>query len=102
VEVHRPGVGSLPDGVLTAECPTPARLRLRPAIEVLKPVHPDASLDRVLLFLPDALHKKKHISAASSIGLFAEQLRSKAERFGGVFHHATRLGKPMLSICSRS
>ncbi|QJD59590.1 tRNA (guanosine(46)-N7)-methyltransferase TrmB [Pseudomonas sp. gcc21] len=87
VEVHRPGVGSLLNGVLNAGL---SNLRVFDcdAIEVLDKTIPDASLDRVLLFFPDPWHKKKHNKRRIVQLAFAEKLRLKLKP-GGVFHMAT-------------
>lgn len=87
VEVHRPGVGSLLNGVLNAGV---GNLRVFDcdAIEVLNTCIADASLDRVLLFFPDPWHKKKHNKRRIVQLAFAEALRSKL-KVGGVFHMAT-------------
>lgn len=87
VEVHRPGVGSLLNGVLNAGL---SNLRVFDcdAIEVLDKTIPDASLDRVLLFFPDPWHKKKHNKRRIVQLAFAEKLRHKLKP-GGVFHMAT-------------
>ncbi|WP_150304838.1 tRNA (guanosine(46)-N7)-methyltransferase TrmB [Pseudomonas saliphila] len=87
VEVHRPGVGSLLNGVLNAGL---SNLRVFDcdAIEVLDKTIPDASLDRVLLFFPDPWHKKKHNKRRIVQLDFAEKLRQKLKP-GGVFHMAT-------------
>ncbi len=87
VEVHRPGVGSLLNGVLT-EGVTNLRVFDCDAIEVLNQCIPDASLDRMLLFFPDPWHKKKHNKRRIVQPAFAEKLRPKL-KVGGIFHMAT-------------
>ena len=87
VEVHRPGVGSLLNGVLNAGIDN-LRVFDCDAIEVLNTCIADASLDRVLLFFPDPWHKKKHNKRRIVQLAFAEALRSKL-KVGGVFHMAT-------------
>jgi tRNA (guanine-N7-)-methyltransferase len=87
VEVHRPGVGSLLNGVLTTGIDN-LRVFDCDAIEVMNECIPDGSLDRLLLFFPDPWHKKKHNKRRIVQLAFAEQLRSKL-KIGGVFHMAT-------------
>ncbi|SDT05409.1 tRNA (guanine-N(7)-)-methyltransferase [Halopseudomonas xinjiangensis] len=87
VEVHRPGVGSLLNGVLNAGVDN-IRVFDCDAIEVLNRCIPDGSLDRVLLFFPDPWHKKKHNKRRIVQLAFAEALRQKL-KVGGVFHMAT-------------
>ena len=87
VEVHRPGVGSLLNGVLNAGIDN-LRVFDCDAIEVLARCIPDGSLDRVLLFFPDPWHKKKHNKRRIVQLAFAEALRQKL-KVGGVFHMAT-------------
>ncbi|HCP04441.1 MAG TPA: tRNA (guanosine(46)-N7)-methyltransferase TrmB, partial [Pseudomonas sp.] len=59
IEVHRPGVGALLNGLLTSGLSN-VRVFDCDAIEVLNRCIPDGSLDRLLLFFPDPWHKKKH------------------------------------------
>lgn len=87
IEVHRPGVGALLNGVLNAGV---SNLRVYDcdAIEVLDRAIPDASLDRLLLFFPDPWHKKKHNKRRIVQPAFVEQVRGKL-KVGGVLHMAT-------------
>lgn len=87
VEVHRPGVGSLLNGVLNAGLEN-VRVFDCDAIEVLDRCIPDASLDRLLLFFPDPWHKKKHNKRRIVQLEFAERVRRKLKP-GGVLHMAT-------------
>lgn len=87
VEVHRPGVGSLLNGVLNAGLEN-VRVFDCDAIEVLDRCIPDASLDRLLLFFPDPWHKKKHNKRRIVQLEFAERVRGKLKP-GGVLHMAT-------------
>jgi len=59
VEVHRPGVGALLNGVLTQGL-TNLRVYDCDAIEVLNRCIADNSLDRLMLFFPDPWHKARH------------------------------------------
>jgi tRNA (guanine-N7-)-methyltransferase len=83
VEVHRPGVGALLNGVLTQGL---SNLRVYDcdAIEVLKRCIADASLDRLLLFFPDPWHKSRHHKRRIVQPAFAELVRCTA--------HGNRLG----------
>ena len=58
VEVHRPGVGALLNGVLTQGL-TNLRVYDCDAIEVLNRCIADNSLDRLMLFFPDPWHKSR-------------------------------------------
>jgi len=59
VEVHRPGVGALLNGVLTQGLKN-LRVYDCDAIEVLNRCVADNSLDRLMLFFPDPWHKARH------------------------------------------
>ena len=87
IEVHRPGVGALLNGVLNAGLHN-VRVYDCDAIEVLNQSIPDGSLDRLLLFFPDPWHKKKHNKLRIVEPAFAELVRRKL-RIGGVLHMAT-------------
>jgi tRNA (guanine-N7-)-methyltransferase len=87
VEVHRPGVGALLNGVL-AQGLTNLRVYDCDAIEVLKRCIADASLDRLLLFFPDPWHKSRHHKRRIVQPAFAELVRTKLKP-GGVLHMAT-------------
>ena len=87
IEVHRPGVGALLNGVLNAGLQN-VRVYDCDAIEVLNQAIPDGSLDRLLLFFPDPWHKKKHNKRRIVQPAFAELVRRKL-RIGGVLHMAT-------------
>eukprot|EP01132_Coremiostelium_polycephalum_P022022 gene22022-26133_t len=73
VEVHRPGVGALLNGVLT---------------QVLNRCIADNSLDRLMLFFPDPWHKSRHHKRRIVQASFAELVRSKL-KVGGILHMAT-------------
>lgn len=87
VEVHKPGVGALLNGVLAQEL-TNVRVYSCDALEVLKQAVPDASLARVLLFFPDPWHKSRHHKRRIVQPAFAELVRKKL-MLGGVLHMAT-------------
>jgi tRNA (guanine-N7-)-methyltransferase len=87
VEVHRPGVGALLNGVL-AQGLKNVRVFDCDAIEVLKRCVADASLDRLLLFFPDPWHKSRHHKRRIVQPAFAELVRSKL-KLGGILHMAT-------------
>ncbi|MCP1619084.1 tRNA (guanine-N(7)-)-methyltransferase [Pseudomonas sp. SLBN-26] len=87
VEVHRPGVGALLNGMLTQNIDN-IRVYTCDALEVLRDCVADASLDRVLLFFPDPWHKARHHKRRIVQPSFAELVRSKL-KVGGVLHMAT-------------
>ena len=87
VEVHRPGVGALLNGLLMQNSSN-VRVFSCDAIEVLNQCIPDASLDRLMLFFPDPWHKAKHNKRRIVQPAFAELVRSKL-KIGGVLHMAT-------------
>ena len=101
IEVHRPGVGALLNGVLNAGLNN-LRVYDCDAIEVLNQAIPDASLDRLLLFFPDPWHKKKHNKRRIVQPAFAELVRRKL-KVGGVLHMATdweHYAEQMLEVMS--
>ena len=87
VEVHRPGVGNL---LLQIEQLGLNNLRVinDDAVDVLKQMIADDSLDAVYLFFADPWHKKKHHKRRIVQKEFVELLRKKLKT-GGVFHMAT-------------
>ncbi|MET1080405.1 MAG: tRNA (guanosine(46)-N7)-methyltransferase TrmB [Pseudomonas sp.] len=87
VEVHRPGVGALLNGLLTQNL---SNVRVYPcdAMEVLRSCLGAASLDRLLLFFPDPWHKARHHKRRLVQPAFAQLVREKL-KIGGVFHMAT-------------
>lgn len=87
VEVHRPGVGALLNGVLTQNLSN-LRVYSFDAMEVLRDCIADASLDRVLLFFPDPWHKARHNKRRIVRPEFAQLVRQKL-KVGGVLHMAT-------------
>ncbi|MEH6493593.1 tRNA (guanosine(46)-N7)-methyltransferase TrmB [Halopseudomonas sp.] len=101
IEVHRPGVGSLLNGLVTSGTDN-VRVFDCDAIEVLKQCIADSSLDRLLLFFPDPWHKKKHNKRRIVQPSFAELVRSKLKP-GGVLHMATdweHYAEQMLEVMS--
>jgi tRNA (guanine-N7-)-methyltransferase len=87
VEVHRPGVGALLNGLMTQNLSN-MRVYSCDALDVLRHCVADASLDRVLLFFPDPWHKAKHNKRRIVQPAFAELVRQKL-KVGGVLHMAT-------------
>ncbi|SDI26842.1 tRNA (guanine-N7-)-methyltransferase [Pseudomonas panipatensis] len=87
VEVHRPGVGALLNGML-AQNLSNIRVYSCDALEVLRDCVADASLDRVLLFFPDPWHKARHHKRRIVQPAWAELVRQKL-KVGGVLHMAT-------------
>jgi tRNA (guanine-N7-)-methyltransferase len=87
VEVHRPGVGALLNGLMTHNLSN-TRVYSCDALDVLRNCVADASLDRVLLFFPDPWHKAKHNKRRIVQASFAELVRQKL-KVGGVLHMAT-------------
>ena len=87
VEVHRPGVGALLNGVLTQGL-TNLRVYDCDAIEVLNRCIADNSLDRLMLFFPYPWHKSRHHKRRIVQASFAELVRSKL-KVGGILHMAT-------------
>ena len=87
VEVHRPGVGALLNGMLTQNLSN-IRVYSWDAIEVLRDCVADNSLDRLLLFFPDPWHKARHHKRRIVQPAWAQLVRQKL-KVGGVLHMAT-------------
>lgn len=87
VEVHKPGVGALLNGLMTQNLGN-VRVYSCDALEVLRNCVADASLDRLLLFFPDPWHKSRHHKRRIVQPAFAELVRRKL-KIGGVLHMAT-------------
>lgn len=87
VEVHRPGVGALLNGMLRGDVGN-VRVYSCDAMDVLRQCVADNSLDRVLLFFPDPWHKSKHHKRRIVNPVFAELIRQKLKP-GGILHMAT-------------
>lgn len=101
VEVHRPGVGALLNGLLTQNLSN-VRVYSCDALEVLRDCVADASLDRLLLFFPDPWHKTRHHKRRIVQPAFAELVRQKL-KVGGVLHMATdweQYAEHMLEVLS--
>lgn len=87
IEVHTPGVGSLLKQVSEREL-TNIRVIQYDAVEVLKHMIGDASLDGVHIFFPDPWHKKRHHKRRLIQQDFARLLSYKLKP-GGYLHVAT-------------
>lgn len=87
VEVHRPGVGALLNGMLTDSVDN-VRIYSCDAIEVLNQCVADESLDRLLLFFPDPWHKSRHHKRRIVQPAFAALVHKKLKQ-GGIMHMAT-------------
>lgn len=87
IEVHRPGVGSLLNQLQQHNL-TNVRVMCHDAIEVLKHMIPDHSLERVLLFFPDPWHKTKHHKRRIVQPAFLDLISTKLTHLG-MFHSAT-------------
>jgi tRNA (guanine-N7-)-methyltransferase len=87
VEVHTPGVGSLCKQVAERELGN-VRIICHDAVEVVRDMLPEASLDGVHIFFPDPWHKKRHhkrrLIQLPFVTLLARRLKS-----GGYLHCAT-------------
>ena len=87
VEVHTPGVGSLLKQVSERRL-TNVRVIQHDAVEVLKHMIADESLDGVHIFFPDPWHKKRHHKRRLIQQASTELLSQKLKR-GGYLHVAT-------------
>jgi len=87
IEVHTPGVGSLLKQVSEREL-TNVRVIQHDAVEVLKYMISDASLDGVHIFFPDPWHKKRHHKRRLIQQDFVRLLSHKLKP-GGYLHVAT-------------
>ena len=87
IEVHRPGVGNL---LLQIEKLDLNNLRVmsEDAVDVLKKMIADESLDAVYLFFADPWHKTRHYKRRIVQEEFVQLLRNKL-KVNGVFHMAT-------------
>lgn len=102
IEVHRPGVGSTLTR-LHEEQLTNLRVINHDAVEVLKHLFADNSLDGVYLFFPDPWHKKKHQKRRIVQTPFV-QLIHRCIKPGGHFHIATdwqHYAKHIMGVVSR-
>ena len=87
VEVHAPGVGSLLKQIGEMELKN-LRIIQHDAVEVLKHMIADASLDGVHIFFPDPWHKKRHHKRRLIQAEFVKLLCSKLKA-GAYIHVAT-------------
>lgn len=87
IEVHTPGVGSLLKQVSERRL-TNVRVVQHDAVEVLKSMIADGSLDGVHIFFPDPWHKKRHHKRRLIQQGFVELLSNKLKP-GGCLHVAT-------------
>lgn len=87
VEVHRPGVGALLNGLLGQELGN-VRVYSCDALDVLRQCIADNSLDRVLLYFPDPWHKSRHHKRRIVNEKFAALVCQKLKP-GGILHMAT-------------
>lgn len=87
VEVHTPGVGSLLKLVQALSLGN-VRVIQHDAVEVLREMIPDGSLDGVHIFFPDPWHKKRHHKRRLIQAGFVELLCRKLKP-GGYLHVAT-------------
>jgi len=103
VEVHRPGVGNI---LLQIEQHSLSNLRVinHDAVDVLKNMVPDESLDAVYLFFADPWHKKRHHKRRIVQDDFVKLLRNKL-KVNGIFHMATdweHYAKHMLKVMNQA
>ena len=87
IEVHEPGVGHCLNNIHQAAISN-ARLMKHDAVDVLRTMIPEASLDAVFLFFPDPWHKKRHHKRRIVNSEF-RQLILKVLKPEGVLHMAT-------------
>ena len=87
IEVHTPGVGSLLRHIQAGNLEN-VRVVQHDAVDVLRHMIPDASLDGVHIFFPDPWHKKRHhkrrLIQADFVALLVGKLK-----VGGYLHVAT-------------
>jgi len=87
IEVHRPGVGRLMNGLAEAGVDN-VRLYNHDAVEVLEREIADGSLAEARIYFPDPWHKKRHNKRRLVQPAFLALLATKVER-GGRLHLAT-------------
>ncbi|MGA8147734.1 MAG: tRNA (guanosine(46)-N7)-methyltransferase TrmB [Gallionellaceae bacterium] len=87
LEVHSPGVGSLLKQIGAMNL-TNIRVIQHDAVEVLRDMIPDNSLDGVHIFFPDPWHKSRHNKRRLIQSPFLAQLVKKLKP-GGYIHAAT-------------
>ncbi len=87
IEVHRPGVGKLLNGI-DANQLSNLKLVCHDAKEVLQHCLVDESIDKLLIFFPDPWHKKRHNKRRLVQAEFIELLSRKLKHAGEI-HLAT-------------
>ena len=87
IEVHTPGVGSLLRHIQAGNLEN-VRVVQHDAVDVLRHMIPDASLDGVHIFFPDPWHKKRHHKRRLIQADFVAPLVGKL-KIGGYLHVAT-------------
>ena len=87
LEVHNPGVGSLLKQIDEMNLSN-LRIIQHDAVEVLRDMIPDASLDGVHIFFPDPWHKARHNKRRLIQSPFIAKLAHKLKP-GGYIHAAT-------------
>ena len=87
VEVHVPGIGALCKQIAEREL-TNLRICAHDAVEVVRDMLPEASLDGVHVFFPDPWHKARHNKRRLINPLFVERLASRLAP-GAWLHCAT-------------
>jgi tRNA (guanine-N7-)-methyltransferase len=87
IEVHRPGVGRLMNGLAAAGVGN-VRLYNHDAVEVLREEIGPGALSEVRIYFPDPWHKKRHHKRRLVQAEFLDLLAGKVER-GGRLHLAT-------------
>ena len=87
LEVHTPGVGNLLKLISAQQIPN-IRIIQHDAVEVLRDMIGDGTLDGVHIFFPDPWHKARHNKRRLIQAPFIAQLVKKLKR-GGYIHVAT-------------
>ena len=87
IEVHRPGVGRLMNGLADADIDN-VRISNHDAVEVLEKQIPAASLAEVRIYFPDPWPKKRHHKRRLIQPEFVKLLASRVTS-GGLLHLAT-------------
>lgn len=87
VEVHTPGVGALCKQIAERQL-TNLRICQHDAVEVVRDMLPEGSIDGVHVFFPDPWHKARHNKRRLIQPPFVALLASKIKS-GGYFHCAT-------------
>lgn len=87
IEVHRPGVGRLMNGLADADVDN-IRLSNHDAVEVIENQLGPSSLDEVRIYFPDPWPKKRHHKRRLIQTEFVELLATRVRR-GGLLHLAT-------------